>query len=345
MTTPLSPDTQAILLLTAPLIAGRGTATTAGLLSPGEYRQLARHLHELGRRPSDLVSGDADAALEACASIVEKDRLRHLLDRGFLLGQVVERWQSRAIWVTSRADPDYPARLRSRLREAAPAVIYGCGDRGLLESGGLGVVGSRDADEALLQDAAAAGALAADAGRPLVSGGARGVDQAAMRGALDAGGAAIGILADSLDRSAIARGNRDTLMEGRLTLVSPYDPSAGFNVGNAMQRNKLIYALADATLVVSSDLGRGGTWAGAVEQLDRMRLGPVYVRSGPPSSPGLSALQAKGALAWPRTDAPDTLRILLDEATATATAPEPILPKAQTVPSATGRPYQASLFG
>ena len=49
-------------------------------------------------------------------------------------------------------------------------------------------------------------------------------------------------------------------LDGQLVLASPYDPSAGFNVGNAMQRNKFIYALADAALVVNSDLNRGGTW-------------------------------------------------------------------------------------
>lgn len=43
-----------------------------------------------------------------------------------------------------------------------------------------------------------------------------------------------------------------------------------------MQRNKLIYALADASLVVSSDLNKGGTWAGAVEQLDKLKFVPVY---------------------------------------------------------------------
>jgi hypothetical protein len=40
MTPVLSPNTQAILLLTAPLIAGRGTGL-ADLLSPGEYKRLA----------------------------------------------------------------------------------------------------------------------------------------------------------------------------------------------------------------------------------------------------------------------------------------------------------------
>ena len=48
MTATLSPNTQAILLLTAPLIAGRGTSSSE-LLSPGEYKRLARHLWEIQR--------------------------------------------------------------------------------------------------------------------------------------------------------------------------------------------------------------------------------------------------------------------------------------------------------
>jgi predicted Rossmann fold nucleotide-binding protein DprA/Smf involved in DNA uptake len=56
------------------------------------------------------------------------------------------------------------------------------------------------------------------------------------------------------------RENREVLLESRLVLISPYDPKSGFNVGHAMQRNKLIYALADAALVVNADEGTGGTW-------------------------------------------------------------------------------------
>lgn len=43
------------VLLTAPLIAGRST-TSSDLLSPGEYKRLARHLREIQRQPADLVS-------------------------------------------------------------------------------------------------------------------------------------------------------------------------------------------------------------------------------------------------------------------------------------------------
>ena len=78
-----------------------------------------------------------------------------------------------------------------------------------------------------------------------------------MRGALEAGGRVTGVLADSLEKTAMRREHRNLLLEDRLVLISPYDPSAGFNVGHAMQRNKLIYALADAALVVSSEPEQG----------------------------------------------------------------------------------------
>jgi len=320
MTPTLSPNTQAILLLTAPLIAGRGTSSSE-LLSPGEYKRLARHLREIQHQPADLVSPDAADLLRACQPVIDEARLQRLLGRGFLLSQVIERWQARAIWVVSRADAEYPRRLKARLREDAPAVIYGCGDMSLLESGGLAVVGSRHVDDSLIDYTMAVGRLAARAGRTLVSGGAKGIDQAAMRGALEAGGKVSGVLADSLEKTTMNREHRNLLLDGQLVLISPYDPSAGFNVGNAMQRNKLIYALADASLVVSSDLNKGGTWTGAVEQLDKLKFVPVYVRSTSGSSPGLDALRSKGALPWPNPQDADAFEGVFDVATPVPPAP------------------------
>jgi DNA processing protein len=294
----LSPNARAILLLTAPLIAGRGSSSP-DLLSPGEYNRLARHLREMQRQPADLLATDASELLRACQHVIEDKRLQRLLGRGFLLSQVIERWQTRAIWVVSRADADYPRRLKARLREDAPAILYGCGDIGLLETGGLAVVGSRHVEETLIDYARAIGRLAAGAKRTLVSGAARGIDRAAMLGALEGGGKVSGVLAESLEETAMNREHRNLLVDGQLVLISRCDPRAGFNVGNAMQRNKLIYALADAALVVSSDLNKGGTWAGATEQLEKLRLVPVFVRSTGAASSGLDALQKKGALRWP----------------------------------------------
>lgn len=308
----LSPNAKAILLLTAPLIAGNGRES-AELLTPGEYKRLARHLREIKHQPADLLENSPDV-LRACQPVIDEDRLKRLLERGFLLSQVVERWHTRAIWVVSRADPEYPRRLKVRLKEEAPAVLYGCGDINLLDSGGLAVVGSRNVDESLIDYTMTVGQLSAKAGHTLISGAAKGIDQAAMRGALEAGGRVSGVLADSLEKTAMNRENRNLLLDGQLTLISPYDPSAGFNVGNAMQRNKLIYALSDVALVVNSDLNKGGTWTGAVEQLEKLRFVPVYVRSTGDTGPGIDALRKKGAIDWPQPMDADALVALVEEA-------------------------------
>ncbi len=140
-----------------------------------------------------------------------------------------------------------------------------------------------------------------------------------MRGALEEGGTVIGVLADSLEKTAMNRDHRNLVIDGRLVLTSPYDPSAGFNVGNAMQRNKIIYALADASLVVSSNINKGGTWAGAIEQLDKLRLVPIYVRSTGEASEGLEALRRKGAIDWPNPQDADAFEAIFDIATSTKT--------------------------
>jgi DNA processing protein len=333
----LSPNTQAILLLTAPLLVKQG-APSPGLLSPGEYNRLARGLREIQRQPSDLLSRDADELLRACQSFIEKSRVQRLLERGFLLSQAIERWQTRAIWVVSRADPEYPRRLKARLREDAPAVFYGCGDIRLLESGGLAVVGSRDVNDALIDYTMAVGQLAARAGRMIISGGARGIDQAAMRGALEAGGKAASVVADSLEKTAMNREHRNLLLDRRLVLLSPYDPSAGFNVGHAMSRNKLIYALSDAALVVSSDLDKGGTWAGATEQLDKFKFVSVYVRATGEIGEGLRALQRKGAVPWPEPKSVEEFDAALALASPASPAPMSVLPDLFSSSASIGEP-------
>ena len=149
-----------------------------------------------------------------------------------------------------------------------------------------------------------------------------------MHGALVAGGEVAGVMADSLEPAALSRDNRESLMEGRLILISPYDPAAGFNVGHAMQRNKLIYALADAALVVTSDFEKGGTWAGAIEQLDRLHFVPVFVRNGANAGKGNSALLNRGGKPWPNPQSGSELGMAL-VAAAEAVASEP---KQDTLP-------------
>jgi DNA processing protein len=260
--------------------------------------------------------------LRELEALIPADRIRRLLDRGFLISQAIERWQSRAIWVLSRADSEYSKKIKNRLKEDSPAVLYGCGQPRLLESGGLAIVGSRHADETFINYTEAVGRQCAVARKTVISGGAQGVDRAAMRGALESGGQVIGVLADSLERAALNRENRNWLLDDRLTLISPYDPSAGFNVGHAMQRNKVIYALADVALVVSAEFEKGGTWAGATEQLQKMQFIPVYVRSTGEVGAGLQALTRMGAKPWPNPESSDEFLCVFDLTSTISAGPQ-----------------------
>ncbi len=324
----VSRNAQAILLLTAPLLAGRSRPSVRPL-PLGDYNSLVRHLRDTEMEPANLLDCEGLRELDNSWSALKTRRtledVRQLLDRGFLLAQALERWSARAIWVVTRPDDDYPGRLREKMRGKAPPVLYGCGDRDALDNGGLAVVGSRRVNEDLIEYTERVGQLAAEAEVPIVSGGARGVDQAAMRGSLEAGGRAIGVLGNNLERAALDRGNREPLMDGRLVLVSSFDPVARFRGWQAMERNKQIYALADAALVVNSDHGHGGTWAGAIEQLgkpSRRDAGPrsglryvrVYVRTNGEPCRGLDELVAFGACRWSEPKTPAELgEIVFDD--------------------------------
>ncbi|MEI6180064.1 MAG: DNA-processing protein DprA, partial [Chloroflexales bacterium] len=279
----LHPDTQAILLLCGSL--GRPRASESPL-TLGEYNQVAQWLQQQQLRPADLLEADGIMRVRTAGTQFPLgERVLSLVTRGAALALAVENWTNKGLWVVGRSDPRYPQRLRARLGRQAPPILYGVGERSLLDSGGLAIVGSRDADDEALDFTRSVALACARQGVAVVSGAARGIDSEAMQAALDAEGVVLGVLADSLARAAVAGKYRPAVRAGRLVLISPYDPEAGFNTGNAMNRNKAIYALSDFALVVSASLAKGGTWEGAVENLRRAWV-PLFVRSANPQLPG-----------------------------------------------------------
>jgi predicted Rossmann fold nucleotide-binding protein DprA/Smf involved in DNA uptake len=210
------------------------------------------------------------------------------------------------LWVISRGEDCYPERLRRHLRAAAPPLLYGAGDIRRLNEGGLAVVGSRNVDEEGLVFTRRLAQRCAEERVQIVSGGARGVDRAAVAGVLAAGGGAVAVLAERLDRAATMREAREPLRYGRLTLITPYEPESGFTLGKAIARNKDIYALADFALVVRFKTREGGTWTGAVEQLGRNKSSPpgipVFVRVARNPQEGYAELQRQDALPFPEED-------------------------------------------
>jgi DNA processing protein len=289
----LSDDTLATVLL----CGGLGSAhSSSASLSQSEWNSLVRSLMRASWRPGDVLRWGAAAAKDALAlDDAMTARLDDLLGQAVPIAVEVERLTRAGITILARGDDAYPSRWRSRLREQSPPLIFLAGSISLLERGGIAVVGSREVDEAGAAFARAVGRAAAHAGSVTISGGARGVDREAMFGGLEGGGEAVGIVPDGLTRTLRSPEVRTWVAEEQLVLVSPSRPDAGFKVWRAMDRNKLIYTLSDAAIVVSSDEGRGGTWAGAVETL-KHDWTPLFVRDGVDIPSGNRRLIELGAL-------------------------------------------------
>jgi len=290
-----SADTKAVIALTTRLGDRRRPS-----LSPTRWNALSRQLSEAGITPAQLFSQDPLFPTE------ESEVIRTLLADAPAALLEADQLTQRGIWVRSIADEDYPARLRS-LDSHTPPVIFGVGPVELLHRGGIGVVGSRDVGPEGADVARRVAERAAALGLPLVSGGARGVDQLAMNAAHQSAGTVVGVLADSLQQRIRSADVIRALDEGETCLVTIQHPGAGFTPAAAMGRNKVIYALADLTVVVAGDEGTGGTWAGATEAL-RRGFGRVAVWRGPGEGPGNAALEELGAT--PLADVDDLESVL-----------------------------------
>ena len=83
------------------------------------------------------------------------------------------------------------------------------------------------------------------------------------------------MMANGLLKACTAQKFRKHLTQN-LALVSPFYPEVGFNVGNAMARNKYIYCLSEAAIAVHSGKD-GGTWSGALENLKKNWV-PMWIK-------------------------------------------------------------------
>ena len=292
-------------MLASPLGANKGESSPKRF-SLREWNELARVIaaSEI-RRPGALLGMEAgDVQRRTGVDEQLADRIARLLSRGVELSIELDRLRSRGIWTITRADAEYPVRWRERLKERAPAVIFGAGNASLLSmSASVAVVGSRNVDQQGIEwtRSLASRCVAEELG--VVSGAARGVDRCAMLSAIEAGGRALAILAESLTQMIRHRELRDQMSTNRLALVTVNHPEARFLTSLAMDRNKYIYALSDWAVVVASASGEGGTWAGAAENL-RSSWAPMFVRNGADVPLGNRRLIEMGATAMRLEDIP-----------------------------------------
>jgi len=293
----IAPDALAMIMLCSHLGFSKQTEIKPHTLR--DWNPLARKLIEADLRPGDLLGLSADEIKsKADVPVAESERIAFLLERGTAIAIELERLASLGVWVWTRSDKNYPIKYRQRLKDSAPLILFGAGDRDLPGQPGLAMVGSRNVADKEKIFAEEIGNACAYSGLVVYSGGARGIDSYSMKSALEGRGAAVGVLAHSLEKVIRSADFRKALEENTLTLLSPYLPSAGFSVGGAMGRNKLIYTLADYALVVASDYEKGGTWTGATETMKNAWL-PLFVMVSDNMPEGNKMLLKKGAIGMP----------------------------------------------
>lgn len=198
-------------------------------------------------------------------------------------------------WELALADELYPDRLKEM--DDAPKTLYGSGDPEVLSTMCLAVIGARKATPYGLAVASMAGRVAAESGITLVSGGARGCDAAAARGALDAGGKTIVVSGVGADRF-YPQASRDVYERalaqgGAVVAIVPWgtDPLPF----NFPRRNRVIAGLSTAVLVCEAG-ARSGTTSTALAAIEIDR--EVYAAPGSifsPYSQGANNLIRDGA--------------------------------------------------
>lgn len=286
----ISEHTKAVLLFTS--LFSKEVKGDLKPLNTMEWNMLVSWMVSSKLKPEDLLSqpGHLDSWVSAG---IPRSRLLALLERRSSLAIALEKWVKAGIWIISRSEEAYPRKIREKLKNGAPPVLFGIGDQKLLHIDAVGMVGSREASEPECSYAAMLGGQIAGQSFNLVSGGAAGIDEASVQGALEAQGSALVILPDSLLKRSLEARYRRAIMAGRLVLLSPFNPEAMFSTGNAMYRNRLIYSFSVLAIVVRSGL-KGGTWSGAMENLNHGWC-PLYVAPLPGNNPGNMGLLKAGA--------------------------------------------------
>jgi DNA processing protein len=166
------------------------------------------------------------------------------------------------------ADASFPAVLRDDPQP--PAVLFFRGDWTALDSRRVGVVGTRNATGPGREFAARLGLELAEAGVSIVSGLAKGVDGAAHRGALRAGGVhAVGVVANGVaEPYPRVHAELWDSVAGQGLLLSEWPPGTEPERFRFPQRNRILAALSEVLVVVESR-ERGGSLTTVREALER----------------------------------------------------------------------------
>lgn len=235
-------------------------------LTVAQFRNLAKGVQAAEREitPRDLQIEDLEK-LGYDTQMAE--RIYGLLSGINRLREYLRRAEACDCFPITRLNPLYPIAVRQRLGLDSPGVLWAKGDVTLLNHPAVAVIGSRELRAENREFAEEAGRQIARQGYVLVSGNAKGADRCAQDACLEAGGAVISVVADSLQKQPLTE---------RVLYLSLDDFDQGFFAQRALHRNHVIHSMASLTIAAQCTLGKGGTWDGILTNL-KQGWNPVCV--------------------------------------------------------------------
>ncbi len=262
-----------------------------------EYNRVATVLYLSGKRPGDLLLSDAISEI-ANDAYISADRLQWLLDRRINLGFSLEEWQRKGIWILARSDPDYPDKLRRKLRNGAPPLLFGTGNQHLLRSGGLAMIGPDSIPPRRLFQACE---VAKRVSGSVIVAGHLSMSAKIIQARIEQDGCMLWVLSDGTLRQRLKKNNRQAIRDDRMILVSTHSPETLKQFIDPATVGALATGFANQILYVdginskdpSKRVDRFGTFDAASNQPEKCRL-----FHGGTLSPEGKELQKMGAELW-----------------------------------------------
>ena len=206
-----------------------------------------------------------------CLIESDEEAVKALMKRSASIEFALDEMSKMGINICTFLDEEFPHRVHDILKDFCTPMFYTCGNSEINKNRCVGYVGSRNIgsdDEKWTQSRIAKNV---SDGFTVVTGGAKGIDTVALNNCIENGGQAILFVPDNMSAKIGESFIRKNIIDNKLLVyshVSPFAPKTRNSfVSSAIERNKYIYAMSKATVVVRSDEGKGGTWSGATQTL------------------------------------------------------------------------------
>ena len=252
-------DAFTAMLLTLPLTADKEELVRP--LTSAEFLALCERVEQAGMGTIGSLIGQDMSAVMAKLDIPEQEayRICMLLSRTMPLSYAMERFYEENLEILTSMDEEYPVRLHERLGADAPMAMYMTGNVELLNRPMIALLGISGVKMTPVVEKGVRTLVRSikEEGFGLITSSEPGACRVAEAEAFACGADVVSVLAGDLSRKKDEDMYQEALSKGQALLVSLVHPDAPYTNVHAVSRNRIVYSLALASFIATTDAKRG----------------------------------------------------------------------------------------